>query len=187
VEIDSTLKIDVFDGVYKPAEDSYMLIKALDARKNEKVLDMGTGCGIVALHLAKKGCNVLAVDINEKAVENARKNARINKLKIECRKSDLFSAIEEKFDLIAFNPPYLPTKGEDIAWDGGKEGIEVIRDFLKEAKNYLERNGRIFIVLSSLCNINALKKEFEDIYEFEEIARQSFFFERLYVYKLTLK
>lgn len=187
VEVDSSLKIYVEDGVYEPAEDSYLLIKALEVKGNEKILDMGTGCGIIALHLAKKGCKVVAVDINEKAVENAKKNAKANGLKIDFRKSNLFEAINEKFDLIVFNPPYLPTKGEDLAWDGGRDGIEIIKKFLEEAKNYLERDGMIYIVLSSLCNIEKLKKLFEKKYKFEEVLKQNFFFERLYVYRLTLK
>lgn len=187
VEVDSSLKIYVEDGVYEPAEDSYLLIKALEVKGNEKILDMGTGCGIIALHLAKKGCKVVAVDINEKAIENAKKNAKANGLKIDFRKSNLFEAINEKFDLIVFNPPYLPTKGEDLAWDGGRDGIEIIKKFLEDAKNYLERNGMIYIVLSSLCNIEKLKKLFEKKYKFEEVLKQNFFFERLYVYRLTLK
>jgi len=187
VEVDSSLKIYVEDGVYEPAEDSYLLIKALEVKGNEKILDMGTGCGIIAVHLAKKGCKVVAVDINEKAVENAKKNAKANGLKIDFRKSDLFEAINEKFDLIVFNPPYLPTKGEDLAWDGGRDGIEIIKKFLEDAKNYLERDGMIYIVLSSLCNIEKLKKLFEKKYKFEEVLKQNFFFERLYVYRLTLK
>lgn len=187
VEVDSSLKIYVEDGVYEPAEDSYLLIKALEVKGNEKILDMGTGCGIIALHLAKKGCKVVAVDINEKAVENAKKNAKANGLKIDFRESDLFEAINEKFDLIVFNPPYLPTKGEDLAWDGGKDGIEIIKKFLEEAKNYLEKDGMIYIVLSSLCNIEKLKKLFEKKYKFEEVLKQNFFFEKLYVYRLEIK
>lgn len=187
VEVDSSLKIYVEDGVYEPAEDSYLLIKALEVKGNEKILDMGTGCGIIALHLAKKGCKVVAVDINEKAVENAKKNAKANGLKIDFRKSNLFEAINEKFDLIVFNPPYLPTKEEDLAWDGGKDGIEIIKKFLEEAKNYLEKDGMIYIVLSSLCNIEKLKKLFEKKYKFEEVLKQNFFFERLYVYRLEIK
>ncbi len=187
VEVDSSLKIYVEDGVYEPAEDSYLLIKALEVKGNEKILDMGTGCGIIALHLAKKGCKVVAVDINEKAIENAKKNAKANGLKIDFRKSNLFEAINEKFDLIVFNPPYLPTKGEDLAWDGGRDGIEIIKKFLEDAKNYLERDGMIYIVLSSLCNIEKLKKLFEKKYKFEEVLKQNFFFERLCVYRLTLK
>ncbi|MCD6447750.1 MAG: methyltransferase, partial [Thermoplasmata archaeon] len=67
MEIDPSLKIKVFEGVYEPAEDSYLLIKAIEAEGRKKALDMGCGCGIIALHLAKNGCDVTAADINDKA------------------------------------------------------------------------------------------------------------------------
>ncbi len=186
MEINKSLKIEVFNGVYEPAGDSYLLIKAIEVKKGKKALDMGCGCGIVALHLASYGCNVMAADINEKAVENTRYNAARNGLELKCIKSDLFSSIEEKFDLIAFNPPYLPTKGEDISWDGGKEGMEVIKRFLNEAWRYLRKGGVIYIILSSLNNVEKLQRSF-DFYKFEKIAEEKFFFERIYAYKLLMK
>lgn len=182
MDIDSSIKIDVQNNVYKPAEDSYLLIKAIDAGRGGKALDMGCGCGIVALHLAKKGCNVMAVDINESAVKNTKINAEKNGLVIKCVKSDLFSNVNEKFDIIAFNPPYLPTKNEDVAWSGGREGVEIIEKFLREAKNYLNKNGRIYLVTSSLGNFSKIIKKFSNEYEFKEIAKESLFFERIYVY-----
>lgn len=187
MEINEDLKIEIFAHVYEPAEDSYLLIRAIEVKEGEKVLDMGCGCGIVALHMAKHGCSVTAADINDDAVKNTRWNASQNELNIKVIKSDLFLNIDEKFDVIAFNPPYLPLKGEDISWAGGKEGIEVIRRFLKDAKNHLKEEGRIYIVMSSLNNIAKIKKEFENIYEFKEIAKESFFFEKIYVYRLKLR
>jgi release factor glutamine methyltransferase len=187
VEIDKELKIDVLDGVYRPAEDSYLLIKAMEVEGKEKALDMGCGTGIVALHLAKYGCDVTAADINEKAIENTKINAEKNGFKIKCVKSNLFSNIKEKFDLIAFNPPYLPTKNEDIAWDGGEGGIKIIKEFLKQARNHLNKNGKIYVVASSLTDIETLKEEFGNIYDFKEVVKEKFFFERLYVYLISPK
>ena len=181
MKIDYKIKIVTFDGVYEPAEDSYMLIESINTRKKEKALDMGCGTGIVALHLAKY-CDILAVDLNEKAIKNAEYNALLNKIKIRLARSNLFSNIKEKFDLIAFNPPYLPTYNEDVAWDGGKEGIEIIMKFLMEAKNYLNKNGRIYFVISSRTNIDAILKKFSKIYDFKKLMEKSFFFEKLYVY-----
>lgn len=182
VKINLELKIEIYKGVYEPAEDSYLLIKAIDVMGREKALDMGCGCGIVALHLASHGCDVTAVDINEKAVENTIVNAKKNGLRINCIKSNLFENVNGQFDLIAFNPPYLPTKNEDLAWDGGRDGIEIIEKFLYEAKNYLNEKGRIYLVMSSLGNIEKIMGT--NGYEFEEIAKESFFFERLYVYRI---
>ena len=109
MEISNEIKIEVMEGVYEPEEDSYLLIESIKI-EGRKVLDMGCGCGIVALHLAKNGCDVVAVDLDKKAVENTIKNAEMNGLKIRCFKSDLFENINEKFDMIVFNPPYLQQK-----------------------------------------------------------------------------
>ncbi|MEM2387751.1 MAG: class I SAM-dependent methyltransferase [Candidatus Thermoplasmatota archaeon] len=185
MEIRDELKIKVMDGVYKPEEDSYLLIKSIRL-DGKKALDMGCGCGIVALHLAKNGCDVTAVDINEKAVENTKINAKINELNLKCFKSNLFENIKEKFDLIVFNPPYLPTKNEDIAWDGGKNGKEVIEKFLKEAKNYLSEEGVIYMVMSSFNKPDKIIKKFKE-YNFEKISEKKFFFETIYVYKIKIK
>ncbi len=182
MEIRNDIKIEIMEGVYKPEEDSYLLISSIEIN-GKKALDMGCGCGIIALHLAKNGCEVVAVDINEKAVENTIKNARINQINLRCFKSNLFSNINEKFDMIAFNPPYLPTKNEDIAWDGGKNGKEIIEKFLREAKNYLNKDGVIYMVMNSLNKVDKIIKKFRK-YEFEKISEKRFFFEVIYVYRI---
>ena len=184
MEIDNTLKIEVMQGVYEPAEDTYLLIKSIEVEKGQKVLEMGCGCGVISLHLAKHGCIVVAADINEKSVENTKRNALANGLKIKCIKSDLFSKINDKFRVIIFNPPYLPTSGEDISWDGGAGGTEIIKRFLEEARHYLDENGCIYIVISSLTNFENVKKNFKEKYEFERISMQNLFFEKIYVYRL---
>ena len=157
-----------------------MLIESIDANNCKKALDIGCRSGIIAIHLAKY-CNVVAVDINEKAIENTKYNARLNGMNIKVIKSDLFSNINEKFDLIAFNPPYLPTKNEDISWNGGRNDIEILSRFLKEAKNYLNKNGKIYFIASSLSNIEEIIKNFK-YYEFKKIKEKAFFFEKIYSY-----
>ena len=109
--------------LYDPAEDSIMLQEQVRKYAKGKVLDLGTGTGIQALTALEKTKNVLASDINEEAVKNCEK------LGINCIKSDLFKNIKEKFDLIIFNPPYLPDdkiKLEDnLNYIGGKKGNEL--------------------------------------------------------------
>ncbi len=179
------VRLIVFDGVYDPSDDSYLLLEAVKGKKKLKVLDMGCGTGIIAINLAKQGCKVTAVDVNEKAIENAKFNAEINGVNIEVFKSDLFSNVKGCFELITFNPPYLPTEGEDIAWDGGREGIEVIRKFLKDAHKHLEENGEIYVVMSSLSNTKKIFDEFGKIYRFDKVLSKRFFFEEISVYRLT--
>ena len=185
MEIDERIKIVTFDGVYEPAEDTYLLIKSIDIEPwYKKALDMGCGTGIIALHLAKF-LSTTAVDINIRAVENTKYNAKMNKMDIMAFVSNLFEKVNGKFDIIAFNPPYLPTHGEDIAWDGGEGGIEIMEKFLHDAWKYLEEKGKIYFVLSSLSDIKSLMKKFPQ-YEFKKKEEASFFFEKIYSYVATV-
>jgi methylase of polypeptide subunit release factors len=75
-------------------------------RPGQRVLDLGTGTGILAIALAKVGIDVVATDISAAAIRNARENAVRNGVRFECCQSDLLDSVEGRFDLIAFNPPY---------------------------------------------------------------------------------
>jgi release factor glutamine methyltransferase len=120
--------------------------------EGKRFLDLGTGSGIVGLHAARAGAIVTALDINPKAVECAQLNATCAGLVLDCRGSDLFSALtSERFDIIAWNPPFFPKEinspGEAAFYAG--EDYEVIRRFACAAPSYLTSTGRIFLILSS--------------------------------------
>ena len=159
---DCTFLID--ENVYAPAEDTFLLAENLRVYEGGFVLDMGTGCGILAVLAAEKADEVLAIDINPYAIRCAKKNAEINRVadKVEFLLGDLFEPIKPKgiFDLIIFNAPYLPSEiGEEKnwigkAWAGGKTGRKVIDRFISGAPNFLRRNGRIMLVQSSLSNVD---------------------------------
>ena len=174
--------------IYKPREDSELLKSVIKEYSKGFVLDMGTGTGILAQEVAKTANKVLAVDINKTAIEYCKKN--IKDERITFRKSNLFKNIKEKFDLIIFNPPYLPEDKnvKDIALDGGKHGYELIERFLKKSKNHLKSNGKILLLYSSLTN----KEEVEQIikennYNFKIIKTKKLFFEELYVVLIKKK
>jgi len=182
------LKLKTHPDVYEPADDSMLLADNLEVENGDMVLDMGTGTGILALSVAKKAKNVLAVDINPKAIEIARENSTLNKIEnIEFRISDLFGNIKknEKFDLIIFNPPYLPVDEKDMlgrSWSGGEKGREIIEKFLKSASDHLKKNGRIQLVVSSLNDLDKIRKKLkEKNFEFEILARKKLWFEEIYV------
>ncbi|MBC8500951.1 MAG: methyltransferase [DPANN group archaeon] len=172
--------------MYEPREDSFLLLKHIKKYAKSLVLDMGTGSGILAEEAAKYADKVLGVDINEKAIEYCKKKFNnINNLRF--RNSDLFSNIKEKFNLIIFNPPYLSSepKAPDTALDGGKQGYEVIEQFLKKAKNYLKEKGVILLLFSSLSKKNKIDSILkEENYKYQEIDKEHIHFEELYVYKI---
>jgi release factor glutamine methyltransferase len=157
----------VSENVYEPAEDTFLLARNLSINDGARVLDMGTGCGILAVLAAEKAGKAVAVDVNPHAVACARKNAELNGVaaKVEARVGNLFEAVEsdEKFDLIIFNAPYLPVKeGEgrswiEKAWAGGRTVIDL---FIDKASKYLAKKGRILLVQSSLSDVEKTLKRF---------------------------
>lgn len=174
---------------YQPREDSYLLEEqVIKFSKGKKVLDVGSGSGIQAEAALLSGAeSVLAVDIDDKSVKNLKKKG------IKAVKSNLFSNVKGKFDLIIFNPPYLPyEKKEDLESSrqtvGGKRGDEIIVRFLKEAGRRLNEKGIILIVLSSLTpkdKILGILKEKGFVNEI--LGEKRFFMEKLEVWKIRKK
>ncbi len=172
--------------IYEPKEDSYLLKKEVKRfSKGKKVLDLGSGSGIQALAALKSGAkDVLAADINKEAII-ILKNKGLNALE-----SDLFSKIKGKFDLIVFNPPYLPQdKREDseskIITTGGKKGDEIILRFLKQVKKHLEKQGIILMVLSSLTPKKRILTLLDELsLKKESISKLNLFMEFLEVWKI---
>lgn len=124
------IELEIPDDVYYPEEDSLFMAEVLEAMNltNKQCLDMGTGSGFLAIIMYKKGGYVTAGDINLHTVYNAVKNAENNNAKIRGIQTDLFSNIVDEFDLIIFNPPYLPKDKYDDKEDttGGDQGHETI-------------------------------------------------------------
>jgi len=175
--------------IYKPVEDSFLLAKtAKKFVKNKKVLDVGTGSGIQSINaLDCKAKSVLATDINKESVDY------VNFLGVPSLQSNLFSKIKGKFDVILFNPPYLPAdKREDkesaLATTGGKNGDEIILRFLDKAPRYLEKKGLILLVLSTLTPKERIVKIIQkNKMKFQKVAECGVFMEKLEVWKIEGK
>lgn len=152
----------VDEHVYETAEDSFLIAEKMVVDENDTVLDLGTGCGILAILSAKKAKHVVAVDINPYAIKCAHKNAKTHGVteKIDFVRGDLFQAIEnnQRFSLILFNSPYLPSEpGEENtwigkAWAGGPKGRDVIDRFIVDVPCWLSDDGRVLLVQSSLSD-----------------------------------
>ncbi|MEM4182008.1 MAG: methyltransferase [Candidatus Pacearchaeota archaeon] len=176
--------------MYFPLEDSVFFadflnrfFKRVDKNKLKKikVLDMGSGTGILAencsFFIPQK--NILCVDIQEDSVNLLKKKG------FRAIKSDLFEKIskKEKFDLIIFNAPYLPLDKREprdsrIETTGGKKGDEISLRFLRGAFKYLTKDGKIFLLVSSLTPLDRIKK-----FKFEIVARKKIPFEELFILK----
>jgi release factor glutamine methyltransferase len=187
------MQLKVLDSVYEPREDSYLMQKQVQSRaKGKIVLDMGTGSGIQAISASLAGAKeVWSVDVNPKAIECAKANAKKNKAKVQCIQSDLFQNVPKmKFDLLIFNPPYLPSDGkhDDIRWSGGFQGIEVTMEFIKQTKSFLARDAEILFIFSSHANQVGLKEFLKlEGFELEIVASQRIFFEEIFIGLATLK
>ena len=153
----------VTKDVLIPRADTEILveevIKIAENKTNPVILDMCTGSGAIAVSLAKyvKNVKVYAIDISEKALEIAKKNAEFNGVKnnIKFIESNLFDKVKDKkFDIIVSNPPYLETdtikkltkdvqNEPKIALDGGKDGLDFYRKIADNGYKFLNRQGYI--------------------------------------------
>ncbi len=181
-------EFEVLDGVYDPSEDSYLLVEAAlaEVKPGETVLEVGTGSGIVSLFL-KDRASVISTDISPLACENARRNG------VDVVRADLYRGICGPFDLVIFNPPYLPTTEDDRlgswldrAFDGGPTGRDVIVRFLDGIGAILPPCGRVLTVFSSLTGIGEVEAMYRRHgFSVETVRTEKVPFERLVVLKCT--
>ena len=129
-------------------------------KNNFKILDLCTGSGIIAITLKKEleqvSVDVIASDISEEAIEVAKENAKSHDATIKFIKSDIFNNIDDKFDIIVSNPPYIDRKDEvtmqdnvlkydpHLALFAEEEGMYFYRKIIEKANDYLNENGVMF-------------------------------------------
>ena len=157
--------------MYDPAEDSFQIIESININDEDEVFEIGTGCGLIALFCASKGSNVICSDINPYSIKLVKQNYENNKSKlkgsIEVRYGDLFSVLKdnEKFNVIIFNPPYLPIMEKDflnsqdwidVATNGGIDGLRLIKRYVFDVDKYLKKKGHAYFIFSSLSNRDKL-------------------------------
>lgn len=181
----------VDENVLIPQPDTEILVEEIieicKYRENvPKILDICTGSGAIAIALAKQmKVEIVASDISPKALEIAKKNAEKHRTKIEFLESDMFEKINQKFDMIVSNPPYIETKTIEslspevknepqIALDGGEDGLKFYRVLARKAKDYLEENGVLAVEIGYNQRESVLEifrnAGFCDIYAKQDLA-----------------
>jgi release factor glutamine methyltransferase len=178
---------------YEPSADSFLLLKAAESwlEKNAKpgmrILDMGTGTGFIATNIARF--------LGNKGVKAALWASDIDTVRlpknIKFIRSDLFGKIPGKFDLIVFNPPYLPasmhdkylSKREKKQLIGGRKGNELALKFIEQLPHHLSPDGACLLLASSLSRPGEIADRAEGLgLRMETILEERHPFERLSVF-----
>ena len=175
----------VDENVLIPRQDTEVLVEnAISAvrqlqedGKKAKVLDIGTGSGAISITIAlETGAECMAADVSEKALEIAKQNAKKLNADVKFIKSDLFENIMNlKVDLIVSNPPYIKTGVIEnlepevalnepiLALDGGDDGLIFYKRIIAEAKNHLNKNGKLYFEIG-----------YDQAKEVEELMQEDF-------------
>ena len=184
MRLDPGIAIEDGPGVYRPSDDTYLLMAGISVAPGERFLEVGTGTGLIALHAARV-TSAVATDADSRAVALAAANARRNGLGLGVVRCDLMAGVHGPFDVVAFNPPYLEgraTDEEGRAWHGGEVGSEVAMRFLGDLPRVLARGGRAYLLLS---RANGPARELaESRFEARVLQSKALFFERLDVLEL---
>ena len=154
------LTVDERVLIPRPETEEWVeLILAENPEEYLKVLDIGTGSGAIALALAKNrpDWSVTAVDISQDALDLATENAKVQNIQIFLKKSDCFTEISEKYDIIVSNPPYISRKDElevglnvlhsepHLALFADEDGLAIYRRIAEDAEEYLKDGGKIYL------------------------------------------
>lgn len=150
------MAIRVFGGVYQTSADTELMAEAVQINPTQTFLEIGCGTGVVSIVLGKKALSGVGVDINGLAIENSKFNARRHNItNVSFFRSDVFNDVKGKFDVIVCNPPYSDHPAADniekMFWDSGNE---VKRRFFKEAKNFLNADGRIYFGWANFADLD---------------------------------
>ncbi|HEU4454742.1 MAG TPA: methyltransferase [Longimicrobium sp.] len=157
-KIDS-LELEVLPGVFPP-QAGYVSLECFEVIKEipaHRVLDIGTGCGLYALHFAQRGATVVGVDISQASIQCARHNANKNRVaNVDFVLSDLYDGIDEtaRFDLICANLPFTLEKYTRVVKDSPYHKSlsmkpETLKRFIIESRQWLAPGGKVYFTFGS--------------------------------------
>ena len=164
-----TFSIYTDNGVFSKKGLDYgtrVLLKNIELENKKTFLDVGCGCGPIGIYIAMQSRNNIVdmIDINEKAVKLTNMGINENKLKNAIAfVSNIYEKIDKKYDMIITNPPI-------------HAGKKVVYNIIREAKNYLNESGELWIVIRKDQGLKSLIKDMSNIYNFEIKKRDNGFY-----------
>ena len=188
-----SLTLRIPPGVFHPAffYSTRLLIQFLETQsvKGKKILELGSGSGLIAMLVSKRGAIVTASDINQTAVENGMENSRRNKLSVSFVRSNLFQSLSgQTYDMIIINPPYYPKDpvGESqYAWYCGKD-FDYFHSLFDQLFLHLTTEGQAFMVLSDDCDIARIETiAHEASFQLKKVYEQRLWSEDNYIFELV--
>jgi len=168
----------------RPETENLVDIILKSGIKPSSIMEIGTGSGAISIALSKNlpkdlKSKFLSIDISPKALKIAKQNAKLNNVNNITFKEVGIKDLKnnELFDLIVSNPPYINTKQiryleksvkqhePHIALDGGKDGLDIVRDILNFSKSHLSKDGVIYLEINSKRQYESIKKEFKSTFK----------------------
>ncbi|KAF2350298.1 Eukaryotic/archaeal PrmC-related [Trinorchestia longiramus] len=171
-----------FESIYEPAEDSFLMLDALEselplliAQKPGLCVEVGPGSGVIITGLATAlgpQCGYMAVDINTRACVVTRDTAALNSCVVETICSDLLEGtcdrLAGKVDVLIFNPPYVVTPPEEVGagdlqhtWAGGLKGREVLDRLMPAVPQVLSPQGRFYLLVEQENDPDDIERKFK--------------------------
>ena len=165
---DLKLKFYVDNGVFSKKGLDFgtrSLLENIDTNQIKgNVLDFGCGYGPIGIFIKKTtSANVDMIDISERALNLAKKNAKINNVDVKIYKSDIYENVDKKYDFIITNPPI-------------KVGKKILYEILFKANDYLKNKGELWLVINKNSGAKSLTKELEKTYDVKVVKKNKGFY-----------
>jgi release factor glutamine methyltransferase len=165
------------EKVFSPSPHGVFFAENIHINPGEKVIDIGTGTGFLAILAAKQGAVVCATDNNIAAIELAKKNFQLNGVCGECMIGEYFAGFSGQFDVILANLPQkiiidCPDATHDV--NGGAGGNEILLMHLNLAKEHMTRNTRMYIFVYTLTDYQSTLRFINNHFNAKILAAKSF-------------